>query len=126
MKVNCDRSANVSSKKFCNRTSLYGGLSRERLVEKIKYVGLSVRSRQTLWNMRLCVFLLTSEEGGLEVVSVASSGFNKILYHTVHAKVEIIYSTNNPRLREVMVLCTSFALLRIKSFGRIQAFFIDK
>jgi len=84
------------------------------------------RSRQTLWKMGLCVFLLTIEEGGLEVVSAASTGFNNRLYHTVHAKVEIIYSAKNPRLREVMVLFTPFALLKIESFGRIPAFFVDK
>jgi len=43
MKVNSDRSANVSSKKFCNRTPLYGGSSPERPVEKINYVGSGVQ-----------------------------------------------------------------------------------
>lgn len=86
MKVNSDRNANVSFNKFCNRTPLYGGSNRERPVEKETMWVRVFRSRRTLWKMRLYI-LLALEEGGLEVVSAASSASSNRLYHTVNAKV---------------------------------------
>jgi hypothetical protein len=89
MKVNSDQNAKVSFEKFCNKTPPFGGSDREYPAVKINSVGSGVQ----IWTNTLeheivySDILLALEEGGLEVVSAASSAINNRVYHTIHAKV---------------------------------------
>eukprot|EP00253_Pinus_taeda_P017027 PITA_17027 len=93
MKVHSDRNAKVSFEKFCNKIPL---LDREYPELKINSVGSGVQ----IWTNTLerdivySDILLALEEGGLEVVSAASSAINNRAYHTIHAKVFDVTSFN--------------------------------
>lgn len=89
MKVNSDQNAKLSCKKLCNKTPPLGGLDRKYPEVKINSLGSGIQ----IWTNTLeheivySDILLALEEGGLEVVSAASSAINNRVYHTIHAKV---------------------------------------
>jgi len=89
MKVNSDQNAKVSFEKFWDNTPPFGGSDREYPAVKINSVGSGVQICMNSLEHEIVYsdILLALEEGGLEVVSAASSVINNRVYHTIHAKV---------------------------------------
>jgi len=94
MKANSDKIAKVSFdgsrfSKFCSRSRPVGGSVREFPTLKINCDGSGVQVWTNTFEHEIVYsdLLLALEEGGLEVVSAASSAINNRVYHTIHAKV---------------------------------------
>jgi len=91
MKVNSGQNEKVSLEKFCNKTQAFGGSDRQYPAVKINSVGSGVQ----IWTNTLeheivySDIILALEEGGLEVVTAASSAINSRAYHTIHAKTNL-------------------------------------
>jgi len=108
-KVNSDQNAKVSFENFCCKTPPFGGSDREYPAVKINSVGSGVQ----IWTNTLedeivySDILLALEEGGLEVVSAASSAINNRVYHTIHCKVFDLNTLNIQTLYQKLWHLTS-------------------
>lgn len=97
MKANSDENAKVSlegvrlssNEKICIKAQPIGGSDREFPTVKIKSMGSTLQVCTNTFEHQIVFsdLLLAIEEGGLEVVSAASSAINNRIFHTIHTKV---------------------------------------